>query len=251
MNDEFYIGYEPQMPEGMAKRIRPAAIGLDRPRPDAPRRLVVAQGRFSSGIFEYGRERTIEGRLIEAPYPAVLVAETPAHAAMTYWLVGPGKHGAADIVRGLDGHAVRVTGSLIARDADSMIEVASRTCGCDRYARAAYRADPFTWAGRNARRDRRQQVSSGCDETRRGSGAPRLCGPLSSRDVTPMFVPSGHDRATGRLALVDPDGRPFTQSLETIAGRPLRVHGTLLARGPQRFLAIERSAIAVAGDESE
>jgi hypothetical protein len=62
--------------------------------------------------------------------------------------------------------------------------------------------------------------------------------------VTPMFVPSGHD-PTGRLALVDPDGRPFTGSLETIAGRPLTIRGTLLARGPQRFLATDRSSIVV------
>jgi hypothetical protein len=66
-----------------------------------------------------------------------------------------------------------------------------------------------------------------------------------------MFVPSGHDRATGRLALVDPDGRPFTGSLETIAGRPLTIRGALLARGPQRFLATERSAIAVGDGASE
>src|SRR6188472_2626800 len=123
MSDEFYIGYESQMPDGIAKRIRPATIGVIALALTLPAVFVVAQGRFSSGIFEYGRERTIEGRLIEAPYPALLVADSE-HAGMIYWLVGPGKHGAAEIVRGMDGHAVRVTGSLIARDDDSMIEVA-------------------------------------------------------------------------------------------------------------------------------
>jgi hypothetical protein len=251
VNDEFYIGYEPQMPEGIAKRIRPAAIGLIAVALTLPAVFVVAQGRFSSGIFEYGRERTIEGRLIEAPYPAVLVAETPAHAAMTYWLVGPGKHGAADMVRGLDGRAVRVTGSLIARNADSMIEVASgHVVAIDTYAPPIEQIrslGPVVMRG--------EIVDSKCHlgVMKPGEGpAHRDCAVrcLLGR-VTPMFVPSGHDRATGRLALVDPDGRPFTESLETIAGRPLTVHGTLLARGPQRFLAIERSAIAVAGDESE
>jgi hypothetical protein len=252
VNDEFYIGYEPQMPEGIAKRIRPAAIGLIALALTLPAVLVVAQKRFSSGIFEYGRERTIEGRLIATPYPALLVAETSEHVAMTYWLVGPGKHGAADIVRGLDGHLVRVTGSLIARDADSMIEVASgHVVAIDTHTPPPL--EPIRSLGPVVMRG--EIVDSKCHlgVMKPGEGpAHRDCAVrclLGS--VTPMFVPSGHDRATGRLALVDPDGQPFTGSLETIAGRPLRVRGTLLARGPQRFLAIERSAIAVAGDESE
>jgi hypothetical protein len=62
--------------------------------------------------------------------------------------------------------------------------------------------------------------------------------------ITPMFLP--RDAASiGRLALVDPDGRPMTESLETVAARPVEIHGELLARGPLRFLGTKRSAIEV------
>ena len=40
-----------------------------------------------------------------------------------YWLVGPGKHGAEDVVRGRDGQRVQLSGSFIERDGDAMIEV--------------------------------------------------------------------------------------------------------------------------------
>jgi len=251
MSDEFYIGYESQMPDGIAKRIRPAAIGVIALALTLPAVFVVAQGRFSSGIFEYGRERTIEGRLIEAPYPAVLVAETPAHEAMTYWLVGPGKHGAAEIVRGFDGRVVRVTGSLIARDADSMIEVASgHMVAIDTHTPPL---EPIRSLGPVVLHG--EIVDSKCHLGVMKPGEGPVHRDCAVRcllgSVTPMFVPSGHDRAPGRLALVDPDGRPFTGSLETIAGRPLTIRGTLLARGPQRFLATERSAIALGDGASE
>jgi len=252
MNDEFYIGYEPQMPDGIAKWIRPAAIGLIALASVLSAVFVVAQKPSSSGIFEYGRERTFEGRLVATPYPALLVADTSEHAPMIYWLVGPGKHGATEIVRGLDGHAVRVTGSLITRDADSMIEVTpGHVVAIDSLALPPLEAirslGPIVVQG--------EIVDSKCHlgVMKPGEGpAHRDCAVrclLGS--VTPMFVPRGRDRATGRLALVDLDGRPFTGSLETIAGRPLTIRGALLARGPQRFLATERSAIAVGDGASE
>ena len=80
------------------------------------------QGRFSSGRFEYGTTRTFEGRLVEFPYPALDVSAASAAPAF-YWLVGPGKHGAAALVRGLDGRAVRVRGTLIERDGDAMLQI--------------------------------------------------------------------------------------------------------------------------------
>lgn len=250
MSHEFYIGYESQMPDGIAKWIRLAAIGLIALAVVLSAVLVVAQRRFSSGVFEYGRNRTIEGQLIATPYPALLVADSE-HAGMIYWLVGPGKHGAAEIVRGMDGHAVRVTGSLIARDDDSMIEVApGGVVAIDTHTRPV---EPVRSLGPIVMRG--EIVDSKCHlgVMKPGEGpAHRDCAVRCLLgNVTPMFVPRRHDRATGRLALVAPDGRPFTGSLETIAGRPLTIRGTLLARGPQRFLATERSAIALGDGASE
>ena len=243
MNDEFYIGYEPQMPEGISKRIRPAAIGLIALALTLPAVLVVAQKRFSSGIFEYGRERTIEGRLIATPYPALLVAETSEHVAMTYWLVGPGKHGAADIVRGLDGHLVRVTGSLIARDADSMIEVASgHVVATDTHTPPPL--EPIRSLGPVVMRG--EIVDSKCHlgVMKPGEGpAHRDCAVRCLLGAVPPMISERGTRS--RLALVRQDGRPFFSDFSALAGRPLRVRGTLAVQGTRRFLELDPGDIEI------
>ena len=121
VNDEFYIGYEPDMPARLAKRIRRVARGLVALALVTPAVLVFTEGRFAPGVFEYGRVRTFSGRIVAFPYPA-LMADDVTGAARAYWLVGPGKHGAADIVRGRDGQHVQLSGSLIERGGDAMIE---------------------------------------------------------------------------------------------------------------------------------
>src|SRR5207247_2195191 len=40
-----------------------------------------------------------------------------------YWLVGAGKHGADDLVAGLDGQAVALSGELIYRDRQTLIKL--------------------------------------------------------------------------------------------------------------------------------
>ena len=122
MSDEFYIGYEPQMPGALASHIRHVALGIVALAILTPALLLYAQDRFAPGVFEFGRLRTFSGRVIEYPYPA-LVGADGSETTTIYWLVGPGKHGAADIVRSRDGQRVRLSGSLIQRDGDNMVEV--------------------------------------------------------------------------------------------------------------------------------
>jgi len=98
MIDEFYIGYESTMPPRMARRVLGAALALLALAVTIPPLLLAVQGRFSTGRFEYGTTRTFEGRLVEFPYPALDVVGTGTAPAF-HWLVGPGKHGAADLVR--------------------------------------------------------------------------------------------------------------------------------------------------------
>src|ERR1041385_8993446 len=119
-SDAFYIGYNPRMPASLARRIRVAAAVLLALAVGMPLLLIAAQRRFSAATFEFGRTRVIEGRVGEFPYPALDVdGATPAF----YWLVGPGQHGAAALVRGLDGRGVRLRGSITASAAHAMPEI--------------------------------------------------------------------------------------------------------------------------------
>lgn len=238
MSDEFYVGYEPQMPPKMAWRIRLAARALIACALVLPATLVFTQGRFAAAVFEFGQQSTFEGTLVESPYPALIVARD-AGDPITYWLVGRGKHGAVDLVRHRDGQHVRLSGSLIQRDADVMIEVGSDAITAIDNVRAT--VEPLRSYGPVVMRG--EIVDSKCHlgVMKPGEGAThRDCAVRCLLgDVPPMFVP--RDRS-GRLSLVSPDGRPFVEA-SGWAGRAVVIRGEIRQRGAQRFLAASSSAI--------
>lgn len=251
MKDDFYIGYEALMPASLAGRIRVTAVALIVLALVVSGVLVFAQGRFAKATFEFGQTRTFEGRLVEHPYPALLIAE-PTGASRVYWLVGAGKHGASDLVKGRDAQVVRVSGSLIERDQDRMIEVPSSRHAIVSIDTAPLPLEPMRSLGGVVIRGEIVDGKCHLGVMKPGEGVThRDCAVrcLLGR-VTPMFAPNRQDTRVGRVALVDRDGQPITESLETVVGRPVEIRGELLARGPLRFLATEVSAVrAITGVE--
>ena len=241
MSDEFYIGYEPKMPVRLASRIRRVAFGIVALAIATPVVLLFAQDRFAPGVFEFGRMRTFTGRLVEFPYPALVNADL-AGTTTIRWLVGPGKHGAADIVRGRDGQRVRVSGSLIQRDGDIMIEVVADSLVT---ISSATSVEPLTSRGVVIAEG--EIVDSKCHlgVMRPGEGPThRDCAVrcLLGR-IPPMFVP--HDRPDlGRVSLVSDAAQPLA-ALEAFAGRRVSIRGEILQRGAQKFLAVDRRDIRV------
>ena len=237
MNDEFYIGYEPEMPAQLAGRIRHVARGLVALALVMAAALVFAQNRFTAGVFEYGRPRTLSGRLVESPYPA-LVVDDVAGATRAYWLVGPGKHGAEDLVRGRDGRRVRLSGSLIERAGDAMIEVIPDSLVM--IGAAVTAPEPMRSLGAIVVDG--EIVDSKCHlgvmkpgegPTHRDCAVRCLLG-----RIPPMFVP--HDPGgLGRLSLVTEAAQPFA-SADLFAGKRVSVRGEILQRGPQKFFAVSR-----------
>jgi hypothetical protein len=237
MSDDFYIGYEARMPATYARRIRHVAAVLLTIAVLLPLLLVAVQSRSSPGVFEFGRTRVIEGRLVEFPYPA-LDAGGPTPAS--YWLVGPGKHGAAAMVRGLDGRQVRVRGALIERDGEKMLQLVPD--GIE-----TVRARTETKPSATVRiRSVSHVVAVDDSNCQLGVMKPGE-GPLH-RDcavrcllgaIPPMiFVRDGRDLPS-RLALLRADGRPFFSDFAPLAGRPLAIRGTLVSQGARRFLAVD------------
>ena len=124
-DDDFYIGWQPRGPTRIAARTRGAVVLLLALGLGVALVAVASQGRFDRGTFEYGVEREFTGLLVERPYPLLIVPSSDGAAPpTTHYLVKFGKHGAADVVAGLDGRAVRITGSAIHDDGQHMIEVA-------------------------------------------------------------------------------------------------------------------------------
>lgn len=241
MADDFYIGYNTRMAPDLARRIRMAAATLLATAVLLPLVLLATQSRFAAGVFEFGRPRVVEGRLVEFPYPA-LDADGPTPTS--YWLVAPGKHGASGLVRGLDGQRVRVRGTLIEREGEKMLQVVPD--GIEALsAPSGTRASKPVRIG--ARRVIGELVDGKCHLGVMKPGEGPLHRDCAVRcllgDVPPMIAEHG----TGlRFALIRSDGRPFVAEFSAIAGRPLIVHGTLLSQGVRKYLAAGVDDIDVA-----
>ena len=240
MNDEFYIGYEPTMPARLAGRVRRIACGLIALALVMPAALVFTEDRFEPGVFEYGRVRTFSGRIVEFPYPALIAGDVTT-ATRVYWLVGPGKHGAEDVIRGRDGQHVRFSGSLIERDSDAMIEVVPQSVVVT--SAGATEIEPLRSLGVLVVEG--EIVDSKCHlgvmkpgegPTHRDCAVRCLLG-----RIPPMFVP--HNRADlGRMSLVSDAARPFANA-GVFAGRRVSVRGEILQRGAQKFLGVSQRDI--------
>ena len=116
MND-FYVGYLPKAPEGLARFVRRVIIALGLLAVTAALVLVAGQMPFANSTFEYGKLRTFEGVVLTRPFPTLLVAR-PGEIGQQdkysrYLLVAPGKHGADNLVAGFDGKQVRLQGQMI------------------------------------------------------------------------------------------------------------------------------------------
>jgi hypothetical protein len=243
VSDEFYIGYEPEMPPRLAQRVRRIACGLVALALLIPGVLVFTEDRFADGVFEFGRVRTFNGQIVEFPYPALITADADG-AARAYWMVGRGKHGAADLVRGRDGQSVSVAGSLIQRDGDMMIEVAPGAIRITATA-SSHAIGPLRSRGIVVLDG--EIVDSKCHlgvmkpgegPTHRDCAVRCLLG-----RIPPMFVSDGPG-GPGRVSLVTEAGGPLLNA-DVWAGRRLSIRGEILQRGAQRFLAVARAEIRV------
>ena len=245
MSDEFYIGYEPTMPPALAPRMWVTASALITCAVLLAGVFAAAQGSFSGGRFDYGREQSFEGRIVEHPYPA-LESTSGTGRAQWFWLVGPGKHGAADLVKGLDGRQVRVSGVLIERDGDNMIEVApesvTTTSSQTSPISPFHTIGPVTVEG--------EIVDSKCHlgVMKPGEGpVHRDCAVRCLLGHIPPMLVFREGRHQRRVPLVATDGDAFSAELPSLTGRPVRVRGMLLERDAREFLATSARDIEVVG----
>jgi len=127
-DDSFYVGYHPVAPAETARTGRRLIIGLVGGAALLGALIASRQPKADPSVFEYGIERSFEGQIVEHPYPALLVPRPGITdrvvAYSRYLLVAQGKHGAQEIVKGLDGGGAELKGSLIYRDGQTMVEVA-------------------------------------------------------------------------------------------------------------------------------
>lgn len=226
MSDEFYTGYLPEAPTGIARKIRLTVIALLILAAAVALVLIIGQKGFSAAVYEFGVFRDFEGVVEETPYPT-LALERPGRGtgASRFYLVGPGKLGAGDAVAGLDGERVELQGSLIYRDDQTMIEVVPDSVKPAPGTPAATTGE----VGLGTQTLKGRIVDSKCFLGIMKPGATKPHRACATRciagGIPPLFVLSDPQGPAAYLMLVGADGRAVNQEVLDMVDEPLEITG--------------------------
>ncbi len=239
--EEFYVGYLPQAPSGIARHARKAVVALIVVAIVVAILIVFGQHRFAASFFDFGNAREFEGVVNEYPYPT-LIARRDGQAGTlpvfsSYALVAEGKHGADRLVEGFDGRIVKLRGTLIHRDDTAMIEVVAdsiKPVGPNDAAinRPVENLGSHTLAG--------EIVDSKCylGVMNPGHTKPhRECASLCIRGgIPPLFVARDADGRSVALWLVSERGQPVNREALDFVAEPVEITGQIARNGDQLFL---------------
>jgi len=247
---EFYIGYLPKSPSGLAQRTRRTALGLLLLCATVAALLVFAQQPFAAATFEFREWREFTGLVVEHPYPLLLVAH-PGGGESRYLLVAPGKHGAGDLVKGLAGRQVQLRAQLIYRDQHTMVELdpdSIRVMPASQDAPslpapAPPRATPTTLTG--------EIVDTKCYFGVMNPGHGKVHRDCAARCIAGGLPPALVDQHGEVYLLVDADERALTPgALADFVGAPVSIYGEVIGTSTHRLLKVayiqraSRSALA-------
>ena len=106
---EFYVGYLPKLPSGIARRMRVVIVVLFAAVITCAIGFAAVQRTYSRSFFESGKERTFEGVVETNPYPTLVSPPDAANSStLRYFLVAKGKYGADSQVAPYVGKSVRL-----------------------------------------------------------------------------------------------------------------------------------------------
>ena len=236
---EFYVGYLPKAPARIARRIKTLiaiVIGLATIAAIAFARV---QKTFAPSIFEYGKERTFEGVIETRPFPALITTESGATdtRAKRYLLVATGKHGADGQVQQYAGKTVRLRGTLVYRDNQSMIELVKDSVAVTSDTRQV----PFPMTSLGTFNLTGEIVDSKCYLGVMNPGNGKVHGDCAVRclsgGIPPIFATNDFRGGPAILVLTDAAGKPLPkQNFLDLVARPVRVHGKVLQAANTLFL---------------
>jgi hypothetical protein len=242
--NEFYVGYVSKAPAGISRRIRAVVIALMAIAVMGAFTFASVQRTFAPAIFEYGKQRSFEGIIERKPFPTLLV-KRPDFGSSHYLLVAEGKHGADEEVSAFEGKSVRLTGTLIYRGNQTMIEVTKGSVSVAGSAEAPPAAEKmlgvFELNG--------EIVDGKCylGVMNPGSGkVHRDCATRCLSGGVPLLFATNNFRGEpGVLQLTDSDQKPLAKAafLDHV-GQPVRLKGTVVENGDTLIFEIDPSGIS-------
>jgi len=233
--DEFYIGYLPEAPLGFARFVKRAILTVLGIVAVVAVLLVTGQGAFYASAFEFGTYRTFEGVVSEKPYAMLLVQRPGEIGSLSqqsrYYLVAFGKFGANDLVSGMDGKRVKLQGSLIYRDNQTMIEIQEGSvevvAGSAPVSGGGQSLGNFELIG--------EIVDSKCffGVMNPGNLKPHKACAIrcSSGGIPPVFVVRNHAGETSYFLLVSEEGKAVNTQVLDLVAEPVRISGELVRQG--------------------
>jgi len=245
--NEFYVGYLPKAPSGIARRVRAVVVLLLIFAAIAAIAFAKVQRTFAPSVFEYGKVGTFEGTIEASPYP-ILVLAGPGSAepgASRYLLVAEGKHGADNQMAAFAGKTVQLRGTKIYRNNQTMIEVASGSISLKRNIEQSVPPSQelgiFELSG--------EIVDSKCylGVMNPGSGkVHRDCAVRCiSGGIPPVFATNDFNGSPAILLLTDLNQRQLTkESFLKLVAQPVRIHGSVVKTGETLYLKTGPSAIS-------
>jgi hypothetical protein len=233
ITDEFYIGYETEVPPLVAARVRRVVGVLVAVVQILAVVVLVFQERLLPSRFDFGRPQEVRGQLRRSPYPSLALPDRRV------WLVGQGKRGADVAIVGTpDGH-VRLQGATIARGRHEMLEVVPGSV-------VPIEAPATPFAGRDLGRDgwRADAREPGEEVTLTGEivdskcflgvmnpgegTVHRDCARLCLRGgIPPMLLVRSNTGDDALILLVTADGQAAGPALAHLAGQAVTVTGRL------------------------
>jgi hypothetical protein len=238
--NEFYVGYLPKAPAGIARLIRITVVLLLVLAAAGAILFASVQRTFAPSAFEFGKPRDFEGVIETQPYPALLVARPGGNGTersfSRYLLVAVGKHGADSQVTGFDGKNVKLRGALIYRDGQTMVEVIAGTISPLNESRET--PQPATELGTYELTG--EIVDSKCYLGVMNPGSGKVHRDCAARclsgGIPPAFATNDLNGAPAILLLTDQSRHPLAKEafLDRI-GQPVRIRGKVLRSGDTNY----------------
>jgi DMSO/TMAO reductase YedYZ heme-binding membrane subunit/nitrite reductase/ring-hydroxylating ferredoxin subunit len=247
---EFYVGYLPRSPRGLARHTRFAVSMLALATLSLSAVLALRQRVLRDSRFEFGVVRDFRGVLEARPYPMLRVARPSAEGSSSrYLLVTAGKHGAFDIAAPLVDQPVTLRGSLIFHDDKTMIEVVDGSLARDASAIA-----PLPWGGSVSLGRYTflgEIVDSKCHLGVMNPGeraTHRACAKLCIRGGIPPILwvedDAGHVQ---KLLLVDDHGAAVNERVLELVGERVEITGEVVREGDWLVLKADPATYKRAG----
>ncbi len=234
---DFYVGYIEKAPAALGRWLKALAAATLAGAVLSGVLIGMGQRQLPEATFDYGVRTEWSGYLVSDPFPALLTRDNGGEIARVH-LVAVGKHGADETVTPYVGRWVSLTGTLIHRGNQRMLELEPASIAADAAQPPAPNPEPIQDLGVHDVQG--EVVGSKCflGVMNPGSGtAHRACARLCLLGgVPPMLAVTRPDASVEGWVLAGPEGGDPGDAWLDFAAEAVAVTGRVVRVGSTTFL---------------